>query len=164
MSTPEFRLRPATEADRTYLARLLYLTDVFGDESRPVSDNFAEDLGTYVDAWSPDQGGVIALSPQGVPAGGVWLRAGVDHRPVFGLVETALPELAIAVEGRFAGHGLGGALVDAALDLARTAGHPGVSLAVDDGNDRARRLYLRHGFQTVEHRGGLDCEVMVHRF
>ncbi len=163
MDTPDFTLRPATEADRTYLARLLYLTDVFGDETGQISEGFAEDLEAYVGAWAPDQGGIIALSPEGIPAGGVWVRAGGEKRPPYGFVEAAIPELAIAVEGRYAGRGLGTRLIRAMMDQARAAGHPGVSLAVDAGNDRARRLYLKLGFELVE-RQASGGESMLYRF
>lgn len=158
-----FSLRAATESDRTYLARLFYLTDVFGDESRPVGDHYLEDLDSYVGQWSPRQGGVIALSSEGIPAGGVWLRHGA-HRPVFGFVSEDAPELAIAVENRYSRQGLGSLLIDAALDLARAQGHAGVSLAVDLGNDRARLLYVKKGFISLGVRPDLGCEALIHRF
>lgn len=163
MNPSDFTLRPSTESDRTYLVRLFYLTDVFGDETRPVGETFPQDLDVYVNAWEPGQGGIIALSPEGIPAGGVWLRAGVEKRPVYGFVDAAIPELAIAVEGRYAGRGLGSLLIRAMLEQARASGCPGVSLAVDAGNDRARRLYLKLGFEVVE-RSSTGGESMLHRF
>lgn len=158
-----FSLRPATESDRTYLSRMFFLTDVFGDESQPVGDDYLEDLECYVGGWTPGQGGFIALSPEGIPAGGVWLRHG-PGRPAFGFVAADVPELVIAVEHRYGGNGLRSSLIDAVLSLARSRGHAGVSLAVDFGNDRARALYVRKGFTSVGSRPELGCEVLLHRF
>lgn len=158
-----FSIRPATESDRTYLSRLFFLTDVFGDETQPVGDHYLEDLERYVGGWSPDQGGFIALSPEGIPAGGVWLRHG-PARPRFGFVSDDVPELVIAVENRYGGRGLGSALIDAALDLARSHRHAGVSLAVDFGNERARALYAKKGFASAGARPELGCEALIHRF
>ncbi|QGU03878.1 GNAT family N-acetyltransferase [Corynebacterium comes] len=157
-----FSLRLAAESDRTYLSRLFFLTDVFGDESQPVGDHYLEDLERYVGRWTPGQGGVIALSPEGIPAGGVWLRHG-PGRPAFGFVAEDVPELVIAVENRYAGQGLGSSLIDAALTLARAHHHAGVSLAVDFGNDRARALYVKKGFRSLGARPDLGCEAMIHR-
>lgn len=158
-----FSLRRATESDRTYLSRLFFLTDVFGDESQPVGAGYLEDLHRYVGSWTPEQGGVIALSPEGIPAGGVWLRHGPD-RPPFGYVAEDVPELIIAVEGRYARHGIGSSLIDAALSIARAHGHAGISLAVDFGNARARALYVKKGFISIGIREDLGCETMIHRF
>ena len=51
--TPEFQLREATESDRTYLRRLNYLADVFGDEDGNVGDGEREGAETYVGQWDP---------------------------------------------------------------------------------------------------------------
>lgn len=158
-----FSLRLATESDRTYLSRLFFLTDVFGDEAQPVGDGYLEDLERYVGSWMPEQGGVIALSAEGIPAGGVWLRHG-PNRPRFGYVAEDVPELVIAVENRYARHGIGSSLIDAALDFARSRNHVGVSLAVDLGNARARSLYVKKDFISAGIREDLGCEVMIHRF
>ena len=36
--TPQIELREATESDRTYLRRLNFLTDVFGDEHGEIGE------------------------------------------------------------------------------------------------------------------------------
>ena len=63
-------LRPTTEADRTYIARLNFLTDTFGDEHGTVPAEFDEDFTFYVDDWQPERGGFIAWRGN-IPAGGV---------------------------------------------------------------------------------------------
>lgn len=52
----------------------------------------------------------------------------------------------LAVDPAVQGRGAGTALVQAALELARSRGARKVTLAVLDRNERARRLYARCGF------------------
>ena len=97
-----------------------------------------------------------------MPAGGVWLNWGTEDNHGYGFIEPAIPELAIAVEGRYAGQGIATALMDAAISLARTLKAPGISLAVHPDNPRAQGLYERLGFEHV----GVYAEhyIMVKRF
>ncbi|QNE88677.1 GNAT family N-acetyltransferase [Corynebacterium incognita] len=154
-------LRATTEADRTYVARLNFLTDTFGDEHGELPEDFETDFVYYVEGWEPNQGGFIAWRG-GVPAGGVWLLWGTEDNHGYGFVEESIPELAIAVEGRFKGEGIGTALLDAATELARTLGAPGISLSVEQSNERAHRLYQHVGFEPVGDRRGHF--VLVKRF
>lgn len=156
-----FELRPTLEQDRTYIARLNFLTDVFGDENAPISSSFAEDFRYYVDGWSAPNGGYIAWEGN-IPAGGVWLTWGTKQRHGYGHAEVGIPELAIAVESRYTGQGLGTMLLDAATNLARSLGAPGISLCVDVNNPRARRLYEHIGFKEIRSDG--HFYVMLKRF
>lgn len=145
-------LRFAEESDRTYIARLNFLTDVFGDEKADLSSHFLEDARYYVDEWSPSDGGFIAFDDQGIPAGGVWLRWGkegwgTDNRHGYGHYRDGYPELAIAVENRYQGSGVGTRLLTAAIEFAKEAEAPGISLCVDKKNPKAHRLYKKLGFQ-----------------
>lgn len=99
------RLIPTSEADRTYIARLNFLTDTFGDEHGTLADDFDTESDYYVRDWNPTNGGFIAWRGW-VPAGGVWLLWGTDERHGFGYVAEEIPELALAVEGRYTGQGL----------------------------------------------------------
>ncbi len=75
MGRMDFSIRPASVSDRTYIARLFFLTDVFGDETKPVSEFHTRDLPGYVDDWDPERdGGFMAFDQFSVPAGGIWLR------------------------------------------------------------------------------------------
>src|SRR5699024_3476799 len=77
----------------------------------------------YLENWSEDKGGFIAWRGR-IPAGGVWLNWGTDEFHGFGHVEEGIPELALAVENRFQGEGIGTALLEAATELARQMGAP----------------------------------------
>lgn len=154
-------LRATQESDRTYLARLNFLTDTFGDEHGELSPDFADDFAFYVENWDPNQGGFIAWQEL-VPAGGVWLNWGTEDNHGFGFVEPAIPELAIAVEARYKGQGIATTLIDAAISLAQTLRAPGISLAVHPDNPRAKGLYEHLGFEHVGSHE--DHFVMVKRF
>ncbi|MBM7824337.1 ribosomal protein S18 acetylase RimI-like enzyme [Arcanobacterium pluranimalium] len=149
--TNHFTFRAATEQDRTYIHRLFYLTDVYGDESKPVSSLFGKLSQGYVSDWSPENdGGVIALEPEGVPAGGVWLRHWANKDAVgFANLDPNIPELAIAVEPRNIHRGLGVKLLIAACELAKTQGCEFIALHVDHENLRAVKIYKRFGFTVV---------------
>lgn len=154
----EFTLVPATESDRTYLRRLDYLADVFGDESRS-RIGAVQSTEEYVGKWSPEtDGGWIAYDEELVPAGGVWLRywAPEDDYTKANLGPD-IPELAIAVENRSHGHQLGRRLLRAACDLAAEHDAPKIALHVEPGNDRARHVYESFGFVQSDH----HPEVMV---
>lgn len=136
---------PTTESDRTYIARLNFLTDVFGDEHAAVCAEFERDFEYYVRDWRPEHGGIIAWDGC-IPAGGVWLVHGTEERHGYGHVTEGIPELALAVEGRYQGQGIGTALLKQAADLAKDLGAPGISLSVHPDNERAYGLYLKQGF------------------
>lgn len=148
--TPEFQLREATESDRTYLRRLNYLTDVFGDEGANVGDSEREGAETYVGQWDPErESGIVAFDQFDVPAGGVWLRYWQSPDDGHANLSPDIPEIAIAVENRYAGHRLAVKLLQAAVDLATRQGAPKVALWVDPDNERARHRYESFGFKDV---------------
>ncbi|WIM68219.1 GNAT family N-acetyltransferase [Corynebacterium breve] len=145
------QLLPATESDRTYFARLFFLTDVYGDESRAVSDYHLRDIVGYVDDWNPTRdGGFVVYDENRIPAGGIWFRywEGPDALGWANLGPD-IPELAIAVESRFAGKGISRLLLDAAVDLGRSQGAPALALSVAADNPRARHVYEKFGFTDV---------------
>lgn len=152
METPiTFTLREATESDRTYLRRLNYLADVFGDEEGCIGEAERDGSDEYVGEWDPErESGVIAFDQFRTPAGGVWLRYWSSPEQGHANLGPDVPELAIAVENRYAGHKLAVQLLDAAVDLARRRGAPQVALWVDPANTRARHRYEDYGFNDVE--------------
>jgi len=60
------------------------------------------------------------------------------------------------------GHGAGGVLVDEILAWARENGWSEVRLRVADGNDAARRLFVRHGFRPTGRRDTLESDPTVY--
>lgn len=161
-STGNVTYRLATEADRDFILAMFKETDTWG-EDRPVSDSFHDDVTVYVDRWDEDQGGVIALEHTD-RIGASWLLTRSKERPGSGFVSAEVPELAIALAPGNTGKGLGKQLLNRAVELARQQGKPGVSLAVDLGNDRAYYVYEKYGFvdQGLNPEG--TCHVMYYEF
>jgi GNAT superfamily N-acetyltransferase len=57
--------------------------------------------------------------------------------------------IAMWVEERFRGAGVADALVADVLEWVRANGYRQVELGVTEGNETARKLYLRHGFEPT---------------
>ncbi len=147
MDNPKFTLRRATESDRTYLQRLNFLADAFGEEDAVIGEAELDGVAGYVDDWDPERdGGIIAFDQWRTPAGGVWLRFWPSPADGHANLGPDIPELAIAVENRFAGHRLGMDLLTAAVELAQSKEAPAVALWVDPDNTRARHRYEAFGF------------------
>lgn len=159
----EFTLRAMTEADATYLARLNFLTDVFGDETANVSEHFEEEYKFYVGAWTPASGGFIVWDDI-IPAGGAWLNWGTSELHGAGFVKEGIPEVAIAVEARYQGQGLASLMLDAAAEQAKLMDAPGICLAVDTRNTSARAIYEHKGFEFAAEVPGSHYIAMVKRF
>ncbi|MBP0459494.1 GNAT family N-acetyltransferase [Streptomyces montanisoli] len=120
-------------------------------------------LGRDPDAFGSSLGDELAR-PEGFwrdrIASSAWFLAWVGRQSV-GVVAAVAPPFPTSVELQldamwvdpaWRGHGVGEALVDAVLALARDQGAECVSLTVVDGNDHARRLYERAGFRATGER------------
>jgi GNAT superfamily N-acetyltransferase len=80
----------------------------------------------------------------GVPAG---MAAGLQWRGP----DTIPMLIAMWVEEAFRGSGVADALVEAVIEWARENGYKELELGVTEGNEAARKLYLRHGFEPNGH-------------
>ncbi|MBC2681243.1 GNAT family N-acetyltransferase [Corynebacterium anserum] len=154
--------RPALEADRPFLEELFHEIDTWG-EDRPLSENFHNDREKYVGQWEESMGGVIA-ELNGQRVGATWLLELPQERCGSGYISEDIPELAISMVRGKTGHGLGRMLLKTALEVALDKGKPGVSLAVDKGNDRAYHVYETLGFKEVDYNHDTDCHVMLYDF
>jgi len=97
---------------------------------------------------------LIAEVPEGTPVGGIFVSTRNDYF-------TGLPHAhveVIAVQPDQVGKGVGRALLAAAEDWARRRGYPQITLNVFVGNEPARRLYERAGYQpeTMHYRKAID--------
>ena len=154
MSHPP-RIRAATPADAGPLAALAGRTfrDTFAE------DNAADDVEAYVrDSFSLDRVRaeltedantflLAFVDGVGQPAGYAKLRTGTTDPSVTGPDPVELERL--YVDRDVIGHGVGAALMRAALDEARSAGHRTLWLGVWERNARATAFYERWGFETV---------------
>lgn len=76
---------------------------------------------------------------------------------------------ALGVHPRFGGRGLGAKMVQAAIDIAKEEGMKAIRLDVLKGNEPARRIYVKCGFEPVgwvrmyyENTGTADFELFEH--
>jgi ribosomal protein S18 acetylase RimI-like enzyme len=108
----------------------------------------------YIAGWGrPGDRALIAI--EGFqPAGAAWYRLFKPEQPGYGFVDEQTPELTIAVVPSRRGRGLGEQLLSALLEQAQADGYAAVSLSVEPENP-ALQLYKKHGFETVDRRGGV---------
>ena len=108
------------------------------------------------EAWSPE---LLATEVTTDPASRYYIVA-VDDGVIAGYGGLLAPRggqadvLTLAVAGHRWGEGIGGALLDELLTEAGRRGCAEIFLEVRVDNDRAQRLYRRHGFDVVGIRRG----------
>jgi GNAT superfamily N-acetyltransferase len=102
----------------------------------------------YLEGWGRTGDAAVVAVVDGQRLGAAWYRLFPAEDPGWGFVATDVPELSIGVAAEARGRGVGSALLDALLTLARERGYRAVSLSVDRQNP-ARRLYERKGFRDA---------------
>lgn len=114
----------------------------------------------YAEHWGrPGDVGVAGLlDGLAEPIGACWMRLTEDGQGL-AYIDEVTPQLGIALFEQFQHKGYGKPLMLAALDAARDAGYPRVSLTVHPENP-AIALYEKCGFRFVERRGN-DYHLMV---
>ncbi|MFD6344809.1 GNAT family N-acetyltransferase [Streptomyces roseolus] len=161
LSAAGIRLRPAVAGDAEFLREMLLEAfnwdgPRFGREEILTTPHFAH----YVTGWPrPGDFGVVAEDPSGAPVGAVWARTFPADDPGYGHVDPQVPELTVGVLPGHRGRGVGGALLDAVVEMAARSGVDRLSLSVEDGN-RAAALYASRGFVTVGRDGDSDTMVL----
>jgi ribosomal protein S18 acetylase RimI-like enzyme len=139
----DYTLRSATGADQALISAMQY--EAFfvppGDDPFPLSILDQPQILKYHLDFGTRAGdvGVVAESVDGRPLGAAWVRL-VEG---YGFVDSATPELGVAVDPGERGSGIGTALLRELFGVV-----PRCSLSVDTRNP-ALRLYERLGFVTV---------------
>jgi GNAT superfamily N-acetyltransferase len=133
-------VRTATEADLPALhAALLHAFN--WDPSREPLPLEHPVLAPYRDGWGGP--GDLGVVEDGVGAAYCRLVPGG-----YGFVDERTPEVTIGVAPEHRGRGIGTALLEALIELARAHGFARLSLSVEPANP-ALRLYERVGFRAV---------------
>jgi ribosomal protein S18 acetylase RimI-like enzyme len=109
------------------------------------------EMSHYLEGWGrlDDVGFIAEDDVGGERLGAVWHRRMASEESGYGFVDEETPEIALAVAPGSRGGGIGGRMMDAIIESARTSGYEALSLSVEHTNPAAR-LYERHGFQTIE--------------
>jgi len=151
MSFADPRVRRATPEDAADVARLLYAFNTEFDEPTPPVDVLAERAARMMEAEEiyvllggdgPDGIALMMIHPQ------IWT----------GEPDAYLQELYVAPPRR--GEGLGRALLEATMDLARELGATHIDLGTSEGDKEAMALYESAGFTNRE--GGPDGPKMLY--
>lgn len=159
----EITFRRPTEADRPFIEQMFREAETFGESDRDLPEGFDDDNHRYVDLWTENQGGIV-IQKEGQDIGAAWFRKCTDEEHCSGYVQADVPEVALALAPGHPGGGLGTLLMERAMLLAKVSGAPGISLAVDFGNDRAEHVYERIGYEHLGLAESGDCKVMYYRF
>lgn len=146
VSVTPYAFRDIEPADAGFLLEMLRLTLAWhlvpaADGSPPpvlVPPHAYDDLGR------PGDGGVI-VTYDGQPVGACWYRLNLTAREHEG---RPVPELLLAVMPAHRAHGIGGQLLERAIEQARRAGHRAIDLVVELDNP-ARGMYERRGFEPL---------------
>lgn len=132
-----------------------------GAEERPPFDEMLThaELRRYVEGWGRvGDAAIVALDRRDEPVGAAWYRVFTADEAGYGFVDTATPELSIALYPECRRQHVGALLLGTLLQHARTNGFAALSLSVARENP-ARRLYARHGFEVASEHG--DALTMV---
>jgi len=141
--------RPLVAADQDSLWRWLHIAlwDPPPAPLRPVEVLQADGVRIYADDWGRASDIGIVAVVDGVDAGACWMRV-LPEGVGAAYVDAETPQLGIALEPPFQHRGIGGKMMQAALDAAWAAGRPQVSLTVHPENP-AIALYERCGFRKI---------------
>lgn len=118
---------------------------------RPSIDEALADphIARYIEGWGrAGDAALIAVDELGRPVGAAWHRVFGREEPGFGFINSATPEISIAVVPGYRSQGVGSALLGGLIDRARAEGFMALSLSVSPENP-AVRLYERCGFVRV---------------
>jgi len=148
-------IRAGTAADIPFLEQMLFEAFFWnGDTPRPVFAMFREqpEFSTLLAQWGRAGDRARIASAKGAPIGAAWFRLWTPENHSYGFVDALTPELGLAVAATHRGKGVGRALLQALVRLARDDGYPALSLSVSPDNP-ARRLYESEGFRRVGESG-----------
>jgi ribosomal protein S18 acetylase RimI-like enzyme len=147
MSDADVRIRPASRDDAAWIVPLAPRMHEFGPppwrDVRVMDAAVGEQWTHELANPTPGSAFLVAEDALGTPLGFVWLRTERDYfidRPVGHVIDIAVTP---AAEGR----GVGRALLEASERWAEERGYPWLTLHVFEGNDRARRLYEKMGYE-----------------
>jgi GNAT superfamily N-acetyltransferase len=140
----DYTIRALTVADESILWTMLmyaaHESSIESVQSQPI-------IARYVEGWgrSGDIGSVALINENAIAS--AWLRLWAEDDAGFGYIDSAIPELAMAVLPEYRGNGVGSSLLKQVLRSAEGL-FPAVCLSVREENPVVN-LYQRVGFVKV---------------
>lgn len=144
-------IQPEDAHDVTFLSQMLVEAVNWRPDRRPLAlEEVLADphLARYVRGWGRHGDGGVIAEVGGGRVGACWYRLFPADEPGYGFVDERTPELGIAVVADQRRHGVGRALLGAALSDAASEGFAAISLSVEPDNP-SRLLYEQLGFVQV---------------
>ena len=139
------QIRAFDDADKTHLPRFLALaaheTDV-----QIVLDN--PDLARYIENFGRDGDCAVVARNDAKIIGIAWARLWTPDDHGFGWIDEQTPEMAIAIEAKFRGQGVGARLIESLKSELRAKNATQISLNVR-ADSPAVRLYRTLGFEEI---------------
>jgi ribosomal protein S18 acetylase RimI-like enzyme len=155
--TTKIELRQGHSGDISFLYEMLYEADWWDESSSgppieewreaPIIRKLLRDWGRRGDTAA------IAISATGCPVGAAWYRFWTETENTWAFVDAHIPDVALAVARGQRGQGIGNALLQRLIGMARTNQVRGLSLSVSCANKRAIHLYEKHGFAKLKRKG-----------
>lgn len=154
-------LRELTAADREILRTATYHNvNWSGPERISYADVDHQRELRHYHALRPGRGdfGFVAEA-DGLTVGACWVQFFDATDPGYAFVDDGIPELSLSIWSGYRGNGIGRALLVKALQKAREREIEQVSLSVEEGNDRARKLY--RSVELVDAKGAAPGTYLV---
>ena len=154
-SEPVFCIRPAGPGDQEFLWDMLYEAIHWVPERsgpKPPREKLLPEpeISHYLKGWGREgDAAAMAVTLDGDRRiGAIWYRLMPVEDPGYGFVDASTPEIGLAVAPDFRGRGVGGALLRAIMEEAKSGGFDALSLSVERTNP-AVRLYESYGFERL---------------
>ena len=153
-------VRTAALDDEQFLWEMLYEAVHWEPEepsAKPPPEEILSDpvLRRYLEDWGRvgDLAVVAQDEEDSRSIGAAWYRLFPTSEPGYGFVNAEIPDIAIAVAAERRGTGVGGELIRALIDVARSNGFKALSLSVQKSNRAAMALYEKNGFVRLRDDG-----------
>jgi ribosomal protein S18 acetylase RimI-like enzyme len=136
--------------DYPFLREMLYEALFVPPGAQPYPRSIIDipEISKYLDGWgkSGDFGLITEIDHN--PVGAIWGRVFNAQNPGYGFIDSAIPELGMAISTQYRNKGIGEKLLSEFFTVAKKNGYNALSLSVDKRN-RACDFYLRSGFTII---------------
>jgi ribosomal protein S18 acetylase RimI-like enzyme len=141
----DVRIRPATGSDQAFVHNVTDRLIAFGPPSWRTPEEIVEAERRTLNAFfiDPPRDTALLIAENDTRLGFIYLETQIDYFTGERHGHVGI----IAVDDAAEGKGVGRALLDTAASWARARGFRRLTLNVFAGNERARRVYERAGFQ-----------------
>lgn len=148
-----YKIRPISEKEIPLLKNYLYIALFVPPGIKPFQKSLVDEpiFKPIYENWGKDGDiGFVATKITSEKVIGMsWVRLYDKVNLPFGIIDTIIPALSIAVDERYRNRGIGTALLNKLIDIVKNQGFKAISLSVDHRN-YAVKLYKRFGFKLFQ--------------